>query len=66
MLLESEVLVLQAENLLLRGEYLCVCVCVCYKIMVKCKHNVYFGLIILSALKIRGKNLKKTHLNINC
>lgn len=54
MLLTSGVLMLQAEILLPQGEF----VCACYQKMAKCKHIMYFGLI-LGCSEETGKELEK-------
>lgn len=54
MLLTSGVLMLQAEILLPQGEF----VCACYQKMAKCKHIMYFGLI-LGCSEETGKELGK-------
>lgn len=54
MLLTSGVLMLQAEILLPQGEF----VFACYQKMAKCKHIMYFGLI-LGCSEETGKELGK-------
>lgn len=63
MLLTSGVLMLQAEILLPQGEF----VFACYQKMAKCKHIMYFGLI-LGCSEETGKELgkKKTKNSFNC